>query len=341
MTSTETRCAYWSLRVTTTWAAQQAAASSALIASMSKKLMQPSWWNQYRGIASKNYLEFVDFELAATATLNYQPLWIPGLLQTREYATEIIRQLGPDSDEDRRRLFDFRMKRQELLDAADIPSLSFVLDESVLRRQVGSEDVMAAQLVWLTELAGRSSITIQVRPFSKGLVRRMQAPFVIHQLTETTDFDLLYLEGPVEDTTVADDKEEIGQYRSAFDELKNTSLSPAESVTFIKEVAESQELAEQRRPAACVPASGVGSFPGGCPERRVRAADRARGRRLITWRLTETVHAPGRQGRNRTPGVAPHQGNGVLIWDVTVQALGDGDWRPSMSWLDVVELLGG
>jgi transcriptional regulator with XRE-family HTH domain len=211
------------------------------LVAMAKAARQPSWWSEYRGIASKNYLEFVEFEQAATATLNYQPLWIPGLLQTRKYAAEIIRQLGPESDEDRRRLFDFRMKRQELLDAADMPSLSFVLDESVLRRQVGSEDVMTAQLVRLTELAGRSPspVTIQVRPFSKGLVRRMQAPFVIHQLTETADFDLLYLEGPVGDTTVANDKAEIDEYRSAFDELKNTSLSPADSATFIKEVAES------------------------------------------------------------------------------------------------------
>jgi hypothetical protein len=118
-----------------------------------------------------------------------------------------------------------------------------VLDESVLRRQVGSEDVMLAQLDWLSELADEPSITIQVRPFSKGLVRRMQAPFVIHQLTDAADLNVLYLEGPIGDTIVsddkADDKEEIVRYRKAFDELKRTSLSPPESVTFIKEVADS------------------------------------------------------------------------------------------------------
>lgn len=209
------------------------------LVAMVKVARQPPWWREYRGVASKNYLEFVEFEQAATATLNYQPIWIPGLLQTKGYAAEIIRQLGPESDEAKQRLFDFRMKRQELLNATDLPSLSFVLDESVLRRQVGSEEVMLAQLSWLLELAERSPLTIQVRPFSKGLVRRMQAPFVIHQLTETADLDVLYLEGPVGDTIVAGDKDEIGQYRSAFNELKRTSLSPSESVTFVKEVAES------------------------------------------------------------------------------------------------------
>jgi transcriptional regulator with XRE-family HTH domain len=209
------------------------------LVAMAKVARQPSWWRAYRGIASNHYLEFVEFEQAAMATLNYEPLWVPGLLQTREYAAEIIRRLGPESEAAQQGLFGFRMKRQELLDATDLPSLSFVLDESVLHRRVGSEDVMVAQLGWLTELAGRPSLTIQVRPFSNGLVRCMAAPFVIHQLTDAADLDVLYLEGPVGDTVVADDKDEISRFRGAFEELKRTSLSPSESVKFFKELADS------------------------------------------------------------------------------------------------------
>jgi transcriptional regulator with XRE-family HTH domain len=209
------------------------------LVAMARVAKKPSWWSSYKEVASQRYLEFVEFEQAATATLNYQPLWVPGLLQTRDYAAEIIRRLGPESVEHQQGLFDFRMKRQELLEAADLPSLSFVLDESVLRRQVGSKQVMHTQLGRLSELAGRSSITIQVRPFSNGLVRRMQAPFVIHQLEDAVDLDVLYLETPVGDTIVADDNEEIGRYRSAFEQLRSTSLSSLESRTFLKEVADS------------------------------------------------------------------------------------------------------
>jgi transcriptional regulator with XRE-family HTH domain len=206
------------------------------LVAMARVARQPSWWRAYQGIASKDYLEFVEFEQAATATLNYQPLWVPGLLQTKDYAAEIIRQLGPESEAAQQGLFDFRMKRQELLDATYLSALSFVLDESVLRRQVGSKQVMLDQLGWLSRLAERSSVTIQVRPFSKGLVRGMQAPFVIHQLADAADLEVLYLEGSAGDTIVADDKEEIGRYRRAFDELKRTALSPTESLTFFKEV---------------------------------------------------------------------------------------------------------
>lgn len=209
------------------------------LVAMAKVARLPAWWSAYRGVASKRYLEFVEFEQAATATLNYEPLWVPGLLQTREYAAEIIRRLGPESDEDQQGLFAFRMKRQELLDSTDLPSLSFVLDESVLHRQVGSKKIMSDQLSRLADLAERSAVTIQVRPFSKGLVRYMQAPFVIHQLTDAADLDVLYLEGPVGDTIVADDAGQIDRYRRAFEELRRSSLSPAESVTFFKEVSDS------------------------------------------------------------------------------------------------------
>lgn len=98
---------------------------------------------------------------------------------------------------------------------------------------------MLAQLGRLTELAGRSAVTIQVRPFSKGLVRYMQAAFVIHQLPDAVDLHVLYVEGPDGDTIVADDKERTERYRSAFEELRRSALSPAESVTFFKEVADS------------------------------------------------------------------------------------------------------
>jgi transcriptional regulator with XRE-family HTH domain len=211
-----------------------------VLVAMAKAAKNPSSWISYQGTVSKRYLEFVEFEQAATATLNYEPFWIPGLLQTRDYAAEIIRQLGPESEAAQQRLIDFRMKRQKLLDTTELPALSFVLDESIIHRHVGSEDVMFAQLDRLIELAGRSSVTIQVRPFSKGLVRRMQAPFVIHQLADDADLDVLYLEGPIDDKVLAadkpDDREEIVRYRRAFDELKRTSLSPAQSVAFIKEV---------------------------------------------------------------------------------------------------------
>jgi hypothetical protein len=157
------------------------------------------------------------------------------MLQTRDYAREIIHQLGPESETRANGLFEFRMRRQELLDLPKPPSLSFVLDESVLHRRVGSVAIMRDQFGRLIELAGRSHITILIHPFTAGLVRRMQTPFVIHQFSDTADPDVLYLEGPRGDTVVAFETEEIGRYRLSFEELRLSSLSGAESVDLIKE----------------------------------------------------------------------------------------------------------
>jgi transcriptional regulator with XRE-family HTH domain len=207
------------------------------LAAMAREAKRRPWWSAYKGFASDRYLEFVEFEHAAQATVHFQPLWVPGILQTREYATAIIGRLARDlTPEKADRLLELRMQRQKLLEQPDPPPQSFVIDESVLRRRVESDEVMAAQLDRLIELAARPAITIQVLPFSAGPAYGMQTPFVIHKLADEDDLDVLYLEGPRGDTIVADDEAEIRRYEHAFEELQQMALSAADTVTFIKEL---------------------------------------------------------------------------------------------------------
>ncbi|HEY2638677.1 MAG TPA: helix-turn-helix transcriptional regulator [Streptosporangiaceae bacterium] len=204
---------------------------------MARQARKRPWWHAYKGYASDRYLEFVEFEHAAQATLHVQPLWVPGILQTREYATAIIWRLARDlTPEKADGLLELRMHRQKLLEQPDPPPQSFVIDESVLRRRVESEKVMAAQLDRLIELAARPAVTIQVLPFSAGPAYGMQTSFVIHKLADEDDLDVLYLEGPRGDTIVADDVAEIRRYERAFEELQQMALSAADTVTFIKEL---------------------------------------------------------------------------------------------------------
>jgi transcriptional regulator with XRE-family HTH domain len=209
------------------------------LVAMAREAKQRPWWLPYQEFASKRYVEFVEFEHAAEATLHFQPLWVPGILQTREYATAIIWKLARDlTPEKADGLLKLRMRRQQLLEEPDPPPQSFVVDESVLHRRVGSEDIMAAQLDRLIDLAARPTITIQVLPFTAGPAYGMQTPFVIHKLADEADLDVLYLEGPRGDTIVADDRDraEIKRYERAFEELRQMSLSAADTVTFIKEL---------------------------------------------------------------------------------------------------------
>lgn len=208
---------------------------AAELVTMARVARQRPWWRSYKDFASQRYLEFVEFEQAAVRTMHVQPLFVPGILQTREYARAIIWKLGRDITEERAKgLLEFRIRRQELLDASKPPELSFVLDESAVRRWVGSSEVMMGQLGHLIELAERTNITIQVFPFSAGLAYGMQTPFVIHQFQD--DPDVLYLEGPRGDTLVDDDEDEIARYRGAFKELQELALSGPESVKFLREL---------------------------------------------------------------------------------------------------------
>lgn len=203
--------------------------------SMAKAARQRPWWSRYRGVASQRYLEYVELEQAAVATMNFQPQLIPGLLQTRDYAGAVIRRLGRDVTEEKANtLLEFRMERQKkLLAAPEPPKLLFVLDESTLYRQVGSAEAMEEQISHLVEMAGRPNIAIHILRLAAGPVPGTQAPSVIVQLPDPADPDALFLESPRGDTLVVSDQGEVRRYRRAFEELQQTSLSGPESVKFL------------------------------------------------------------------------------------------------------------
>ena len=204
------------------------------LVSMARAARQRPWWNAYQEFASRRYIEFVQLEQASAATLNYQPQLVPGLLQTRAYAATVIGQPGRGATEQRvAGLLDFRMKRQELLNAPEPPALAFALDESVVHRQVGTPEITREQIRRLIELAGRPYITIQIFPFAAGLAAGMQAPFVIVSFPDRADPDVLFLESPRGDTLVAKDEDEISRYRSMFEDMQKTSLSEPDTVKFL------------------------------------------------------------------------------------------------------------
>jgi transcriptional regulator with XRE-family HTH domain len=196
------------------------------------------WQSAYRDIASPRLLQFIELEAPASVSRNFQPLMIPGLLQTEEYARIMLSQLKADlPGEGVDSLVEVRMRRQELIDRDDSPLLFFILDEAATRRLVGGADVMRRQLLRLTELAGRPRITIEVLPFSAGAHEGMQGSFVIQEFPDPNDDDVLYQEGPEGDLISHDDPELIVRYRERFEGLRALSLGPEGSLAFLNEVA--------------------------------------------------------------------------------------------------------
>lgn len=202
---------------------------------LAKASRERTWWSA--SDIPKPLAQLIEYENAASLSRHYEDLVVPGLLQTPDYMRVSTRQLAPDMPDSRiDQVIEVRLKRQELLRRAEAPLLFFVLDEAVIRRIVGGKDLMRTQLRQLVEAAGRPNITVEVIPFTAGLVPGLQTPFVIYEFSDAADDELLYLESPRGDVLSRDDAEEILSYREDFERLRQASLGPARTIGFLREV---------------------------------------------------------------------------------------------------------
>ncbi|NEB75613.1 helix-turn-helix transcriptional regulator [Streptomyces sp. SID14478] len=182
-------------------------------------------FTEYRDLYSKDFMQRLALESAASAHRQFAPLVLPGLLQTEEYMRAVITAYGKDApDEDIDRMVESRLARQEVLELEDGREFSFVLDESLLRRVTGGRGVMRAQLEHLAELSARPQVTIQILPFSVGAHPGVQGPFTLFEfLTEGME-DSLFLEDSRGVTIASTSAEETRQYLERFWELEDLSL---------------------------------------------------------------------------------------------------------------------
>jgi hypothetical protein len=207
---------------------------AAELLALTRASRERSWQSMYRDVASPRLLQLIEYEAAASITRNFQPLLMPGLLQTEEYARAILRQFAhPITDQRIDAQVEVRMRRQELIDRADPPVLFFILDEAVTRRIIGGTAVMRQQVRKLVELASRPHVTIEIVPFGVGVHPGLQGPFVIYEFPDPADDDVLYLENALGDVISRDSPEEILRYRETFEELRKLSLGRDGSMTYL------------------------------------------------------------------------------------------------------------
>src|SRR5215216_5098427 len=127
---------------------------------VSREARQKGWWFQYRDLPEAT---LVGLEAAASSLRIWEPIRIPALFQTREYARASLRAVRPTLNaEDIERRVELRLARQGLLVHDNPPELWAVLDEAALQRPVGGHDVMANQLKRLIEAAELPNVTLQL-----------------------------------------------------------------------------------------------------------------------------------------------------------------------------------
>jgi hypothetical protein len=152
------------------------------------------WWQSYGDVLTSPHSMFVGMEAEAAEVLTVQPLLVPGLLQTPEYARAVIEgSPGQHSEAEITRLVEVRLARQELVTCACDPLRVWaVLGEAVLHQDIGGPGVMHGQFSQLLKLGGLPNVTIQVVPYSVGAWPGMAGPVTI--LKFPGDADVAYIE---------------------------------------------------------------------------------------------------------------------------------------------------
>ncbi|MGC4974651.1 helix-turn-helix domain-containing protein [Streptomyces sp. DT199] len=191
------------------------------------------WWHAYRGVLPPTYRDFISLESQAGAMRTLETSVVPGLLQTPEYARAVTRAAVEGLPEDRLdTLVEVRLARQDVLRADPPLKLSAVLDEAVLRREVGGPGVMARQLERLVEAARLPQVRLQVLPFAAGAHIGVTGPFVIFSFSSTSDLDVVVLDH-LTSSLYLERKEDLQAYTEAFNALQIHALSPEDSLDFI------------------------------------------------------------------------------------------------------------
>ena len=204
---------------------------------LTRDARKPGWWHSFRDVLPNPYEVYIGLEAGAASIRNFEPVVVPGLLQTADYAREIFRN-GPrelDRDDVERRV-EVRLARQEILTREDRPRLWAVIDEAVIHRVVGGAGVMSGQLRHLVDSAQQGKTTIQVVPYRAGAHAGTIGSFVILDFEELTDPTVVYVETLAGDIYL-EERSDVNRYTLAFDRLRAASLHPDDSVRLIEQAA--------------------------------------------------------------------------------------------------------
>ncbi|MEU7632159.1 helix-turn-helix transcriptional regulator [Nocardia sp. NPDC049220] len=199
---------------------------------LARRANDPGWWQHYSDLLPAWFETYIGLEQAATTIRTYEAQFVPGLLQTADYARAVI-QLG-NTDETERRVA-IRMRRQQILSRAAAPTLWAVIDENALRRPVGGMVVLREQIEHLVQVAERANVRIQVLPYSAGGHSAAGGPFSILRFPETELLDIVYTE-QLTSSLYLDKRRDVELYMSVMNRLSVEALSPARSVEFLREL---------------------------------------------------------------------------------------------------------
>ncbi len=203
------------------------------IIELTREAKQKGWWHAY-GLKLAGYPAL---EADAAVVYDYQLGYVPGLLQTADYAGAVFRGSRPQRTEaEIDRIVQMRLFRQRRLTEDPLLELVAIVDETVLRRPVGGVEVMRDQLRHLVSQAALPSVCFQVVPVSVGVHQGMNSSFSVLDFAEPDEPAIAYTEDAVSAAHIHKEAEVRG-YRLVFDQLRSEALSPRDSVALVERLA--------------------------------------------------------------------------------------------------------
>lgn len=189
----------------------------------------PGWWHRESDILPGWFQPYVGLESAATIIRTYELQFVPGLLQTADYARAVIR-LGHGQAEpsELERRVSLRLARQKILTRPDPPQLWAVIDEGALRRPVGGVDVMRAQIAALIDATKMPNVQLQVMPFDYGGHSAAGGAFSILRFPDQDLPDIVYVE-QLASALYLDKREDVERYVEAMERLAVEADPPNET----------------------------------------------------------------------------------------------------------------
>ncbi|WP_338702165.1 helix-turn-helix transcriptional regulator [Streptomyces sp. Q6] len=180
----------------------------------------PGWWQRYHDVLPDWFSLYVSLEGAAEMIRAYEPHFVPGLLQTEEYARAVFDAgtVGRSHPDEVERHVALRLARQSLLTREDAPRLWVVMDETVLLRPPGGPAVLRGQLDRLIEAARLPHVTLQIAEFSSGPHPGTYGPFTLFRFPVRELPDMVYSEY-VTGALYLDSRDEVGAHLEVLDHL--------------------------------------------------------------------------------------------------------------------------
>ncbi|MEV7783060.1 helix-turn-helix transcriptional regulator [Kitasatospora sp. NPDC088351] len=194
------------------------------------------WWHSFNDVLPGWFQTYVGLEEAAALIRTYEVQFIPGLLQSEEYARAVFGQSRPViSAEEVERRVSLRLRRQKLLAEGNNPRLWAVIDEAALRRPVGGPEVMRGQVQYLIDVAEQANVVIQVMPFRFGAHAGESGAFTILRFPEQDLADVVYLE-QLTSALYLDKRDDVDAYIQVMERLCVDSLTPERTIDLLASI---------------------------------------------------------------------------------------------------------